>query len=881
MAENNPTCNTTGDTIVELLHSLQVLWTKRNTQELQERAREGFTGLAEPLSDLLDLLAACNDGKGKGNSLGYVIASEFQEWIKERPLLQQTGLWLKKLQARVFGLISTGRTNAVDPLIEIYQLKNADRDFLLGHVSNIYLSGKYKEAATLSTKLNLQLDLDLEKMCTPLYLLNKVDLMEAYVSEYPELQRRLIEMLDQWSVPDFDLTDVARQYRDIPHIRQDMFNQKILSKLVFRLLDQYHLEPALCPNVVNLRHIGTLKYLFFKRFVEKSMTQENWSDHVQSTVGQNQFLQEQLIKLLYKHTDLETVARWALRYNLPKDSLPYGVAEMLENLHLQERLDIEEKRPDDLEERKRIYYQLPIPRENIHFLCSLDDLIDCKRAVLKPGQVVGIDMEWRPSFGTLEKSQVSLIQIAVKEHVFLLDLLQLPNEVAGGANELANFITAVFTDPAITKLGYGMAGDLNSLAPAHPSFKDLNKDVKGMLDLLAVHKLIQKCHSGRQESARTIDALPELPSSSNGRYTQPEKGLSLLVQHVLGKPVDKTQQLSDWEKRPLREEQILYAACDAYCLLEVYEALCSDPARHGLSINLADCLTGSQTLKPKQKTEKTLKSKKSKHGVQPTATDLPPQVSAQQFRVVCDNMLQGLGRYLRCLGVDVRLLENDDDHRKAAEVARQEGRVILTCGLPYQTLRSQVGEGKCFLVNGEVKAKEQAISVLKHFNIRVALSDVFSRCQVCNCNKYLKISNPKMRRLMALEGLLPPETGADLENPKSDPAGGPFTDTPSSSASESNSSSSGGLAYSPNCQWAEEQCLSPDSLELENGATLQISAIPVGLMDKVDLFYCCSQCGKVFWEGTHFQRVVSQFEEVLHDLDGKGFYEMHATEPNL
>lgn len=44
-------------------------------------------------------------------------------------------------------------------------------------------------------------------------------------------------------------------------------------------------------------------------------------------------------------------------------------------------------------------------------------------------------------------------------------------------------------------------------------------------------------------------------------------------------------------------------------------------------------------------------------------------ILARDFRVVCDNMLQGLGRYLRCLGVDVRILENDDEHRKAAKVS--------------------------------------------------------------------------------------------------------------------------------------------------------------------------------------------------------------------
>ena len=37
------------------------------------------------------------------------------------------------------------------------------------------------------------------------------------------------------------------------------------------------------------------------------------------------------------------------------------------------------------------------------------------------------------------------------------------------------------------------------------------------------------------------------------------KGLSFLISRTLGKRLDKTFQLSDWEKRPLSEGQMQYA----------------------------------------------------------------------------------------------------------------------------------------------------------------------------------------------------------------------------------------------------------------------------------------------------------------------------------
>ena len=69
---------------------------------------------------------------------------------------------------------------------------------------------------------------------------------------------------------------------------------------------------------------------------------------------------------------------------------------------------------------------------------------------------------------------------------------------------------------------------------------------------------------------RRMDSIPddtELPSisvsdnSENNEehsVTSGPRGLSLLVRECFGKPLDKSQQLSDWERRPLKPEQMYY-----------------------------------------------------------------------------------------------------------------------------------------------------------------------------------------------------------------------------------------------------------------------------------------------------------------------------------
>ncbi|NXK46476.1 MUT7 Exonuclease, partial [Chauna torquata] len=142
------------------------------------------------------------------------------------------------------------------------------------------------------------------------------------------------------------------------------------------------------------------------------------------------------------------------------------------------------------------------------------------------------------------------------------------------------------------------------------------------------------------------------------------------------------------------------------------------------------------------------------------------------------------------------------------------------------------------------------------------LPSLFS--QVCNCDKYLKVPKERMRQLVEDSRHSPGNggtskgAGTECWRPKQTCDAAQPTDTTQGEQLE-----------------GTEPCGA--AVGLEEGTALQVAAITPGVLDKAELtdFYCCTRCGKVFWEGSHFGRMVSQFKGVLVTLgDEQSIYEL-------
>ena len=154
--------------------------------------------------------------------------------------------------------------------------------------------------------------------------------------------------------------------------------------------------------------------------------------------------------------------------------------------------------------------------------------------------LVGIDTEWGD-----DNQGVAVVQIGTESNVWLLDCMCTRKTTSDSKEDehsqaMCLLLSWLFENESIIKLGYSFDHDFEQL---NKIIVDLKKNSKNVCDIQT--------------------------TGQDGAFI----GLSTVVEQHLGLPMDKTEQCSEWNQRPLRKAQEIYAALDAVVLVDLACAL--------------------------------------------------------------------------------------------------------------------------------------------------------------------------------------------------------------------------------------------------------------------------------------------------------------------
>uniref|UniRef100_F6S593 3'-5' exonuclease domain-containing protein n=1 Tax=Ciona intestinalis TaxID=7719 RepID=F6S593_CIOIN len=803
-----------------------------------------------PYGDCLYLLMSCKSKK-RPKSVGIFILNFLEDWITDHT--EQLESITNAMKDKALEICDISHKNLLLKLISVYQVNQPDLSKIIHHVRTKLKGGGIKEAAAYVAHLKLHDHFSIYDIALPALLQNRVSILEDYIRDCTPAREEVMQMLDQWLAPDFDLVEFCMDH-NFNQVRGEILRPQFIDRLLVRLMKTYQPDVNMydvCKNLYKRHMLGKLRYILYRYYVEEAATMQNTRELVLKTVGDDEWLQVQLVDMVHHaYHDEEEAYRLKLHFN------PDLKTEVLDTKNCASATLGSQSTQNKITQNQ--FHQLKLPLTSVIVVDNEELLQKCYENILNNNSCVGIDSEW--AFSTSNTDGVAILQLAVQSNVYLLDVFNFTNQM--NTCTLGLFLAKLIKSKNHLKLGYGLNEDMQKLACSIPLLKEALQASVRVLDFHIVLK--HACRLYPKLLAMENDA-DELCKHS---------GLSKLALQTLGQALDKSEQISDWERRPLRVTQVTYAALDAFCLLEIYDVLSIRLQELGCNVTLEKIIN-----QPVPKVKRRGRGKgpatdmqagQNSNEVSILPQDKPPvnEVSARDFKVVCDNMLQGLARQLRCCGIDAKMLSNFEDHDVCAKIAQQENRIILTSGSPFRFLSSQVAVGHCFNVPNGLKAKEQVAVVLEKFNVNVTQLDVFSRCQICNCDQYLKLSSGEMLEAIRIKT-------AAVSAPASVPWNcfrGGDSELSAKAIDQTDTVIANKLCDLQLSDTKPTYAINP--LSLSNNARLNMSDItiisklpgkadvtitplhceqvPLPVAERIREFFCCVQCGKVYWEGRHF-----------------------------
>ncbi|XP_067637169.1 exonuclease mut-7 homolog isoform X2 [Eurosta solidaginis] len=703
------------------------------------------------------------------------------------------------------------------------------REFLVPKIKELIAQGHFKDAAHWTMHLQITHLFDIFDIIFPLILQDKVSLAEEYLNVAKDLTLPTVIFLD--SLLDKKKTvidhcdDILNKYK-YKDVKTNVLSYRPMSKLVTRLAKKYKIDANHTPNLNFTKACSYMHYLWHK-YQDGGMSCEAWRELARDAASTRP-LQMDLIANVNSYGDCEEARFWLKYFDIPLNELPSDIRHSLQqNCALEEKEEIDlrhcsnesmnsgnsgvqmvkPKRSNSILSDQYLTLNLPIESvliidDRAQFLEMLDYL---------EGQlIIAFDSEWKPT--VCNENVISLLQMATIDRVYLLDCLssQLRDDLW---QQLGR---RVFNNLEILKIGFSLHQDVRMLHKSLPLQLNLNAktcylDLRELWRRLKYLQIVQFPYDIGLNSGESLCALTEL---------------------CLGKKLDKSNQCSNWANRPLRRDQIVYAALDAHCLLQVYRVLSEILLRMGLDIDqvVDEVTTGKTGYLFRMKhliTEQQNDERSAALAVQMSVPRSSAINTAQNensgisTKFICDSMLYGLSKELRKLGIDcVEIMNLSFDHY--IDLAKREKRYVLTRDSRYNLFTNELPIAQCLQIPND-SSVEQVLNILRLLDLKVYESNLFTRCLNCNCNEFilaLRHEIQTMRYGQALDEL----KGMSTVNRS---------------------------PYEKSFQLLTVNSHILSSKTTYRGRPIKLNRIKSHIIRSKEHFYICDNCGTCTWDGEH------------------------------
>ncbi|XP_045459028.1 exonuclease mut-7 homolog [Melitaea cinxia] len=787
------------DNIIVWFNQLKLKWkTWKISPTTDHHFQQLFQLTSDPYRDILVCIIRCEESKDcKPKTLPYYMLECLHKWSESSDILPEETLKLPAFQIA----IQQRNSQFLVLLLKTYKI-NTIKKTIVPIVKDMLRNDNCKKASQIVITLELFDEIPVENLLFPLILQDRSTIIDEYLLECPDQVKPLILFLDNLLDNKINLKDFTCRYIDenkVCNVKYEKIHHKPLGKLVARLCNKFNIPIETCKNLSKNRTRGGLRYLIYQKYVEHNVSASVWDDLVKDSLRNNIECVNEFIDMLVDY-DTKEALKWATYFNVPKNSLPLAIT----NLSIEE-VPVDVENWDDTTNYNQKYYKLTISEKNIKFIDTGEKFYDLVSNLVNCN-VVSIDCEWKPSFGATQ-SQVALIQLASYNCVYLIDTLILNNKQY--SSFWYRFNKSLLDNAEIIKLGFGLEQDLKEIKSSITSLSNIKVKGEGLLDLGLLWKSL-------------INIGLSLPSDSDSGGNS----LSSLVQACFGLPLEKAEQCSNWELRPLRSTQIDYAALDAFVLLEIYyhlQKLCAEQ-----QINFDEVCNDVML-------EKKLKSAKKitvADRLQAYTMDFKSK-QVNEVKIVVEHDLSYLLAYFRYCGIDTIVVSPTNLWHDTVNLALLEDRYILTAKLKCsptprfsQHLILDVSQGS---------VKDQVLKALSTYNVVVTQSDLLSRCLQCNDIDLRKLTIDEVNDICT-KYQMPCKSSTNCRRYASDEEEDPYYDNFLSDSDGDD------LYLCPSVTKQKNLCATTNKgalIDISNFEKLLTSPKPAVL---------CEKCGKLYWD---------------------------------